>query len=438
MASQGIAEEHYLTLLPANHPRPTSATTGHWRPPTNFFRTGISLEIVQYSPITVTAIGDGSLPSPPLAVATQSAWHFYLLSWRHPVDGFCCSPGRGTRRKSTPRRKPLRVDPGPFIFHTSSMPTCITAFSESILLFHFILPLKPIHRLEIVEERTEKLEFPGIGAGGQGPFGLYASALAFLSVSPRHTPHRLVCHAVDLIQLNSPLPGSNSPQHPVNTTVFWLTTFISFRHSQKCFPALMSMGKSVTASSAHFRTLDFESGGHRSQAVRIDRNSTYIPGDPLLYPLCDSDASAYLKIKSFKSVENLDQVIATSSYYKSSHQVMPVTSSDDAFSPHPRSSRLSEAVAEPLGWGPNIGNIVFLRSVLFHFIQFVWSQVTGPKIYEIFPEACRAPPRVADGSNSQMGTAYERFFIPSELPLSRHHSIKSELVSRIWYSGSRL
>ncbi|KAJ7268080.1 hypothetical protein B0H12DRAFT_1067859 [Mycena haematopus] len=47
------------------------------------------------------------------------------------------------------------------------------------------------------------------------------------------------------------------------------------------------------------------------------------------------------------------------------------------------------------------------EQVLFHFIQFVWSQVTPPKIYQIFPEACRALPRVADGSNSQMGTAYE-------------------------------
>ncbi|KAJ7243851.1 P-loop containing nucleoside triphosphate hydrolase protein [Mycena haematopus] len=236
------------------------------------------------------------------------------------------------------------------------IPTCITAFSASILLFHFILALKPIHRLltrmGIVGEQTEKIDCPGIGTGAilcfrvarlLGCIGLlalwtlpprsinrdavllttpylYASALALFSVSPRHTRHRLVRHAncvllsvLCVYAYRDLIPLTTFTGVPEDIGDGWrLWAKIGLLFITAVIIPLFTPRQYVPVD-----PLNPQATPNREQTASIFSFAFYSFLDPIiflsyresqlqesqLYPLCDSDASAYLKSTSFEYLD---------------------------------------------------------------------------------------------------------------------------------------
>ncbi|KAJ6566068.1 P-loop containing nucleoside triphosphate hydrolase protein [Mycena capillaripes] len=256
----------------------------------------------------------------------------------------------------------LPDDPGGTLLF---LPVFAAAISASVLLLHSVLAFKSVTdqltRFGILKERREKVAPPGIGKGAilcfriarllgcvalfglsifplveeesgatlreglgrelllSAPY-LYASALALLSVSPKNTRHRLIRHVNILLFLSFGVYAYRD--------LFPLATFTSA-------PADLGEGRRLWAKIALLSIT--------AVIIPVFTPRQYIPVDPLnpmkvpnpeqtasifsftfyffldqiiflayrqkevredqLYPLCDTDASVYLKTRSFKYLD---------------------------------------------------------------------------------------------------------------------------------------
>ncbi|KAF7340454.1 Multidrug resistance-associated ABC transporter protein [Mycena venus] len=243
-------------------------------------------------------------------------------------------------------------------------PVFATAISASLLLLHSVLALKSVSDLlahiGMLEERAEKIPPPGIGKGvilwfrvmrllgclgllvlsifpladGSGTrlnvglgWGLllsapyvYASALSFLSVSPRNTRHRLIRHANcvlflafcvyayrDLVPLATftgvPADRSEGRRLWAKIALLFVTAVVIPLFTPRQYIPVDPLNPmkvpnpEQTASNFSFAFYFFLDHiiflAHRESQVQEDQ----------LYPLCDTDASVYLKNRSFKYLD---------------------------------------------------------------------------------------------------------------------------------------
>ncbi|KAJ7818819.1 hypothetical protein B0H13DRAFT_2242056 [Mycena leptocephala] len=245
-----------------------------------------------------------------------------------------------------------------------ALPVCSAAISASILLLHSVLTLKSVNallvRVGIVDEQIENISPPGIGKGVilcfrvarlfgclgltavsflpfvhghegsrretlthegllSAPY-LYASVLAFLSVSPKHTRHRLIRHANcvlfltfcvyfyrDLFPLVTftgiPADLSEGLRLWVKIVLLFITAVVIPLCTPRQYIPVDPLNPMAVPNPEQTASIfSFAFYFFLDRIVFLAYRESQLPEDDL-YPLCDTDASAYLTARSFKYLD---------------------------------------------------------------------------------------------------------------------------------------